>query len=298
MLIAFALLLRDRLKSELPNVVKDRGILYLFGDFWTDHGHEAVKEFPLLAGSPFKLMAILFCYLYAVAALSSKRRRPLSNENVLVNGRRIFSNRAPAILLLNGLQLGLNGAWFLLGLFLSPLGQHFVNPEPDERTRKFLALLKIYFCSCFLIFKVFHVILHVLLLALTRRRRLVKLELLENVTIPLIVYLSAKFGQFEYLLLISLINSAVSFVQSSYLTLAAAKVVTSFPDKFWECSILALKAFEYSALYFFGYFFFIVRFDNSTASLSSMLQNAVVMAYSSIMNFTVWCSFVVNSEES
>lgn len=296
MLIALILTIGQRLRQQLPpSKTTDRGLVYFTGDFWSDFGHQAIRDFPFLSASPFKLLAVLCCYLYLVAVICAKRTRSQTSTTTIPVGPVTFSRRVPAILLLNGSQLGLNGAWFLLGLFLSPLGQNYTNPDADTKTVEFIEQLRIYFCCSFLLFKLVTLYVHVILLLLTKRRRVTKLELFENVTLPLLVYLSAKFGHFNYLLVVSLINTAVSFFNCSYLTLASAKVVGSYPSVYWERTILVLKCLQYSAIYSYG--LFVLSTDRS-ALLTNLLVNIFTMTYSSIMNFAVYCSLVEQYENS
>lgn len=124
MLLALSLLLGQKLRSSLTTASQDHGLIYLTGEFWDEYGSPEVRDFPLLASPPWKLIAIIAIYLYLIAALLSKR--PLH--------RRAPPWRAPVILLLNGSQLGklfaslsnascnsnprpivtgLHGAWFL-----------------------------------------------------------------------------------------------------------------------------------------------------------------------------------------
>ncbi|KAI1290722.1 hypothetical protein HDE_07852 [Halotydeus destructor] len=286
MILALSLLVGQRLRSHLPRPPRDQGILYYVSDFWDQHGVEEVRDFPLIAGPPWKLIVVLSLYLYLVAAVWSKQgtlRRP---------SRAI---RAPVTLLLNGSQLGLNGAWLMLAFFVSPMGQRWANENPDKKTGQFIELLRIYVCCCFLLFKLVQLGLSVSLLLLHKKCRLTKLELTEAVTMPVLAYMLAKFGHFPLLLTISLINTLVSAITSAYYTLSSAKVVVPFPNRNWEAILLTLKTLQYSAIYFVGGLY--LTLDRSSSS-APVLIKALGVAYATLMNFIVWCSLSLFAVES
>ena len=211
-----------------------------------------------------------------------------------------YSNGIPSHFLVHAsftftsFDVGLHGAWFLVALFVSPIGQQFSNPSPDAKTKQFIQQLRIYTCCTFLLFKIAQLGISVVLVSLRRRVYLTRLEVLEAVTFPVIIYMNAKFGQFDYLLIISLINAFVGFVASAYYTLAAAKVLVPYPNPEYERLLVWLKSLQYATFYFVGCWFA----SGPKENLVPLAVKALSVAYASIMNFVMWCSLQMFAEST
>lgn len=225
-------------------------IIYYLNDYWKSQGDPRTRDFPFLETGPWKIIAIIFFYLYFIALSwprfsdnklinqnnNSIRRRSLSrsNQNQRQNSRdanqdadeNCNDNKVPFVILLNGLLLGLNGAWFLIGFLISTIGQSLINPimiASDAKTIEFYALLRIYLACLFLSFQIILIFISVLIIYASKSFETISaIEIAEQVALPLIIYSSVKFKYYDFILIASLITTLIGFIANCYSTLCYA----------------------------------------------------------------------------
>lgn len=98
------------------------GLSYYLHGFWEDHGDSKVSaDFPLMYGGPWKLVAITALYAFLSLSYGPK----------WMQNRKPFELR-PYMLVYNGFMFGVNGAGFLVALWVTQMGTNSWHCQLDS----------------------------------------------------------------------------------------------------------------------------------------------------------------------
>lgn len=188
-------------------------VSYYLHDFWNDYGDKKVStDFPLMTGGPWQVLAL--CALYAFLALKV--------GPMFMRDRKPYDLR-PWMLVFNGFMFGVNGAGFLIALWVTQLGTNSWScSDENERWEGVQGIATKYMGMTYLGIKLFDFMTTAFEVLRKREHVDVKSQVLHNSFLVLYAFVGLKFYPKGIFCHLPLLDTFFQSIRCAYLVLASA----------------------------------------------------------------------------
>lgn len=213
-------------------------VQYYLHNFWQEHGEPKVAtDFPLMYGGPWKLFAILAIYAYASLRVGPKWMRD----------RKPYDLR-PFMLIYNGFMFGVNGAGFLVALWVTQLGTNSWSCSMDsERWSGIQGTVMVYLGYIYMGIRLGFCVNTAFNILRKKEGYDLKAEVIHNCYLVLFAYSGLKFYPRGIFCFLPLTDTFVQSVRCAYLVLASAGNGLKFA-LWWKQHVTQVQLFQQTIL--------------------------------------------------